>query len=177
LDVAVRFAGIVINADSAQVYRELRVLTARPSADDEARVPHRLYGVLSAAERCSAGRWRTIALAEIAAARAAGLLPIVVGGTGLYLKALIEGLAPVPPIPPAVRAQAEALWAHLGSDGFREALAGRDPAAAARLPAADRQRLLRAWEVVQATGRPLADWQRAPRATTNAAVGSFATVL
>jgi len=161
LDVASAFGGVVINADSAQVYRELRVLTARPSSDDEARVPHRLYGVLSAAERCSAGRWLEMAGAAICQASSAGRLPVVVGGTGLYLKVLTEGLAPVPPVPAEVRAEAIALWAKLGGEAFRAMLAQRDPQAAAKLPAGDRQRLLRAWEVVQATGRPLSEWQNA----------------
>ena len=161
LDVATAFGGVVINADSAQVYRELRVLTARPSSDDEARAPHRLYGVLSAAERCSAGRWLEMAGAAIGEARLAGRLPVVVGGTGLYLKVLAEGLAPVPPVSAEVRAEATALWAKLGGEAFRAMLAGRDAQAAAKLPAGDRQRLLRAWEVVQATGRPLSEWQNA----------------
>lgn len=161
LDAARAFGGVVINADSAQVYRELRVLTARPSPADEAAVPHRLYGLLSAAERCSAGRWLAMARAATAEARAQGRLPIVVGGTGLYLKVLTEGLAPVPPVPAEVRAEAAALWERLGGDGFRTELAAYDPEAAARLPAADRQRLLRAWEVVRATGRSLGQWQQA----------------
>jgi len=152
--------GVVVNADSAQVYRELRILTARPSPEDEAATPHRLYGVLPAADRCSVARWLDMADAEIDAAEAAGRVPIVVGGTGLYLKALTEGLSPIPAIPADVRAEAEALYMRLGGAGFREALAGRDPAAAKRLPDGDRQRLIRAWEVVEATGHPLADWHR-----------------
>lgn len=161
LDVARAFGGVVINADSAQVYRELHVLTARPSSDDEARAPHRLYGVLSAAERCSAGGWLAMADAAIGEARSAGRLPVVVGGTGLYLKVLTQGLAPVPPVPAEVRAEAIALWAKLGGEGFRAMLAKRDAQAAAKLPAGDRQRLLRAWEVVQATDRSLSEWQKA----------------
>lgn len=174
LEAAAAFDGVVINADSAQVYRELRVLTARPSPDDEARVPHRLYGELSATERCSAGRWLAMARAAIDEVRAEGRLPIVVGGTGLYLKALTEGLAPVPAIPAEVRVEAAALWAELGGDGFRAKLAARDPEAAARWPASDRQRLQRAWEVVRATGRPLAEWQRAGTAPI---AGQFATLV
>ncbi|SUS08232.1 tRNA dimethylallyltransferase [uncultured Defluviicoccus sp.] len=163
LDVASAFDGVVINADSAQVYRELRILTARPSPDDEARAPHRLYGVLSAAERCSAGRWLEMADAAIGEARSAGRLPVVVGGTGLYLKVVTKGLAPVPAVPAGVRAEATALWAKLGGEAFRAMLAERDPQAAAKLPAGDRQRLLRAWEVVRATGCPLSEWQKAAR--------------
>jgi tRNA dimethylallyltransferase len=149
---------VLVNADSLQVYRELRVLTARPAAADEERVPHRLYGILAAGEPCSAGRWRAMALAEIAAALEAGRLPIVVGGSGLYLSALLDGLAPVPGIPAAVRAAARARYAALGGERFREELAARDPVTAARLAPGDRQRLVRAWEVVEATGVALAAW-------------------
>ncbi len=158
LDLAEALGGVVINADSMQVYRELAILTARPDLAMMRRVPHRLYGVLPGAERCSAGRWRVMALAEIEAARAQGLVPIVVGGTGLYLRALTDGLDPVPEVPEAARAKARALHRELGGAGFRAALARRDPAIAARLHPNDRQRLLRAWEVVEATGRSLADW-------------------
>jgi tRNA dimethylallyltransferase len=159
LALAEAFAGTVVNADSMQVYRELRVLSARPGPEACARVPHRLYGVQPAAEPCSAALWRTLAVAEIAAAEAADRLPVVVGGTGLYLAALIDGLAPVPEIPAAVRAEARALHARLGGAAFHAALRERDPGAAARLHAGDSQRLVRAYEVVLATGRPLAKWQ------------------
>ncbi|WP_414639860.1 tRNA (adenosine(37)-N6)-dimethylallyltransferase MiaA [Arenibaculum sp.] len=159
LDLAERFGGTVVNADSMQVYRELRVLTARPGAADLARAPHRLYGVLSAAERCSAARWRSLALDAIREARELGRLPVVVGGTGLYLRGLMEGLVELPPIPDAVRTAAREAREALGAAGFHADLATRDPAAAARLDPADRTRTLRAWEVVVATGRPLTDWQ------------------
>ena len=163
LAVAEALGGTIINADSMQVYRDLAVLTARPGAAELARAPHRLYGVIDAAEACSAGRWRDLALAEIVAAREAGRVPILAGGTGLYLRALLEGLAPVPPVPAALRAAALALHARLGGEAFRQALAARDPEAAQRLAAGDAQRLIRAYEVVTATGRPLADWRRAQR--------------
>lgn len=176
VDAAEAFEGLVVNADSMQVYRELRVLTARPSPEDEVRVPHRLFGVLPAAERCSAGRWLGLAQAEIDAAWSAGPLPIVVGGTGLYLKALAEGLAEVPPVPAEIRAEAEALYARLGGETFRRELARLDPAGAARLPATDRQRLLRAYEVVRATGRPLHEWQRGSSAAPVSG-GRIATVV
>lgn len=162
LAAAEAFAGVVINADSMQLYRELEVLTARPSVHDMARVPHRLYGVISAAEPCSAGLWRAMAVAEIAAAHARGRLPILVGGTGLYLKAVMEGLAPVPEIPRAVRAAAVARRARLGADGFHGELRRLDPVMAARLRPQDTQRVIRAYEVVSATGRSLADWQETP---------------
>lgn len=160
LDVALEFTGTVVNADSMQVYEELRVLTARPGPADEAKVPHRLFGVLPAGERCSAGRWLRMAVAEIDAARSARRLPVVVGGSGLYLKALFEGLAPVPEIPGEAHAEARALHGRLGGAAFRDELARLDPEGATRLPAGDAQRLVRAYEVVRATGRTLDDWQR-----------------
>lgn len=159
LALAEAFDGVVINADSMQVYRELRILTARPGADALARAPHRLYGVLPGRQPCSAGRWRDMALDEVAAARSEGRLPLVVGGTGLYLRALAEGLAPVPSVPEAVREAARALHADLGGAAFHAELAARDPVMAARLEPGDSQRLIRAWEVLEATGRSLADWQ------------------
>jgi tRNA dimethylallyltransferase len=156
--------GVVINADSMQVYRELRVLTARPSEADEAAAPHRLYGMMSVRERCSAGHWRRLALAEIAAAEAAGRGAILVGGTGLYLKTLLEGIAPVPAIPETLRAEVCALHAALGPQAFHARLAELDPEAARRLSPADRQRTTRAYEVVAATGRTLASFHAAHRA-------------
>ncbi|MFO0996463.1 MAG: tRNA (adenosine(37)-N6)-dimethylallyltransferase MiaA [Alphaproteobacteria bacterium] len=160
LAVAEALGGTIINADSMQIYRELLVLTARPDADAEQRVPHRLFGVLGAHEPCTAARWRRMALTEIAVSHAAGRLPILVGGTGLYFKALIEGLAPVPPIPHEVRVRARDRRAAIGGEAFHAELAERDPVAAGRIAPGDTQRVLRAWEVVEATGRPLSDWQR-----------------
>lgn len=155
--LAERTGGTVINADSAQVYRDLRILSARPSPQEAARVPHRLFGYIDGAESCSAARWAADARAAIEAAHAAGSLPILVGGTGLYLRTLLDGIAPVPPIDPAVREAVRALpvaQAHA-------ALVREDPAAARRLAAADTTRVARALEVVRSTGRPLADWQGA----------------
>ncbi len=159
LRLAESFDGVVINADSMQVYRELAILTARPDLAAMRRFPHRLYGVLPGGERCSAGRWRVMALAEIAAAHAESKVPIVVGGTGLYLRALVEGLSPAPEVPEATRAKAKALHRDLGGEKFHTLLAARDPAMAARLHPNDTQRLLRAWEVMEASGRSLAEWQ------------------
>jgi tRNA dimethylallyltransferase len=156
--------GVVINADSMQVYRELPILTAQPTAEAQALAPHRLYGFLPAAERCSVARWRAAAQQEIAAALGEGRLPVVVGGTGLYLRALIEGLSPIPDIPAELRAAAQARLAQLGPAGLHAELERRDPPMAARLGPTDRQRLVRAWEVLEATGRSLADWQREPGA-------------
>jgi tRNA dimethylallyltransferase len=152
------YRGTIINADALQIYRDLRILTARPEPAAETAAPHRLYGVLDAAERGSVARWRTLAAAEIAATHEAGRLPIVVGGTGLYLRALLTGLAEVPDIPAEIRDEAAALHRELGGGEFRRRLAEHDPDAAARLNEGDTQRLIRAWEVVRATGIPLAAW-------------------
>lgn len=161
-DVAAAWTGTVINADSMQIYRELEVLTARPRENELKAAPHKLYGVLSAAEPCSAARWRALAMAEVEAAVAAGRLPILVGGTGLYLRSFAEGLSAVPPVPAEVRDTARAELAALGKARFYKRLAERDPVMGARLSPGDSQRLLRAWEVLVATGRSLADWQAAP---------------
>lgn len=161
LALAEELRGTVINADSMQVYRDLRVLTARPSDAEMARLPHRLYGVLDAAEACSAARWSSLAEAEIADALAAGRLPILVGGTGLYLRALLQGLAPLPAISEKVRQAARILHREIGGEAFQARLRALDPEAAARLKPSDRQRLIRAFEVVTATGRTLGDWHRA----------------
>ncbi len=163
LALAERLDGVVINADSLQVYAELNILTARPEPEATARAPHRLYGVLPSATAGSVGWWRDTALAEIATAHAAGRRAILTGGTGLYINILIAGLSPVPTADEAARAKATALYAELGDEGFREELGRRDPEAAERLMAGDRQRLIRAWEVVEATGKPLSDWQKLPR--------------
>ncbi|HKF72339.1 MAG TPA: tRNA (adenosine(37)-N6)-dimethylallyltransferase MiaA [Stellaceae bacterium] len=158
--IAEEFRGTVINSDSMQIYRDLAVLTARPGPAELARVPHRLFGVLDASELCSAARWLDLAEAEIAAAARAARLPVLVGGTGLYLKALLRGLAPVPEIPAEVRRAARALHKEIGGERFHAALAARDPKGAARLNPGDTQRLVRAYEVMAATGRSLTDWQR-----------------
>ena len=159
LRLAEQHGGTIINADSMQVYRELRVLTARPTPDEEARVPHRLYGVLSGAEAYSAGRYAIDAAKAIAEARRAGRVPIIVGGTGLYFKALLEGLSPVPAIDPAIRARWRAEAAARPPAQLHAILAARDVRMAARLMATDTQRLVRALEVLESTGRSLADWQ------------------
>lgn len=175
LDVAREFTGTVINADSMQVYGDFRVLTARPGEEEERMAPHRLFGVLAADDACSAGRWLKMAAAEIEAARADGRLPVVVGGTGLYLKALTDGLADVPDVPDEINAEVRGLYARLGGEAFRARLAEEDPDAAARLPAGDGQRLKRAMAVIRATGKPLAHWQRA-QADGPAIAARFATI-
>jgi len=158
LDLARAADGVVVNADSAQVYRDLRVITARPPAAEEALAPHRLFGHVDAADTgYSAARWAAEAAREVDAAHAAGRLPILVGGTGLYLRTLIDGIAPVPAIDAHVRAEVRALPVAAA----HAALAAEDPAAAARLAPADTTRVARALEVVRGTGRPLAEWQAA----------------
>ena len=165
LELADASRGTIINADSLQIYRDLRVLTARPDAAAEQRAAHRLYGLLDAAERGSVADWCARALDEIAAVTSAGRLPILVGGTGLYIHALEKGLAPVPEIPEEIRREAAEIHRLLGGAAFRERLAALDPTGARRLFPGDRQRLVRAYEVVRATGVPLATWQRRPQSS------------
>ena len=168
--------GTIINMDSMQVYRELPIITAQPTADEQSRVPHRLYGVLPAWEVGTAARWREMALIEIAAAQAAGRLPILVGGSGLYLRALTDGLSPMPAIPATVRAASRASWEELGPQAFHDRLSARDPETAARLAVNDRQRQVRAWEVLEATGRSITAWQQ-ERGDGPPAPWRFITVL
>jgi tRNA dimethylallyltransferase len=159
LAIAEQFCGTIINADSMQVYRELRILTARPTLDDEARVPHRLYGVRSAAAAGSVAWWRDEALAAMNEASAAGRLPILTGGSGMYLATLTDGLAAIPDPGPDARAEARRLLAERGPAALHASLAHVDPATAARLKPEDRQRIARAWEVWRGTGMGLAAWQ------------------
>jgi tRNA dimethylallyltransferase len=162
LALAERLGGTIINADSMQVYRELSVLTARPSREDAARAPHALYGFVPGTDAYSAARYATDAAAAIAAARAAGRVPIVVGGTGLYFRALLQGLSPVPPVDPDARAYWRAQAASRPAPELHALLQARDPATAARLMPTDPQRIVRALEVLESTGRSLSDWQREP---------------
>lgn len=162
LALAERLGGAIINADSMQVYRELCVLTARPSAADEARVPHFLYGHVPSSDAYSAGRFVCDVQDALARVRALGLRPIVTGGTGLYFKALLDGLSPIPTIDPAVRAHWRAEAVRVGAGALHEQLAARDPVMAARLQPSDAQRVVRALEVLDATGRSLAQWQSVP---------------
>ncbi|MGV2981585.1 tRNA (adenosine(37)-N6)-dimethylallyltransferase MiaA [Camelimonas sp. ID_303_24] len=159
IDMARRLNGVVINADSMQIYRDLHTLTARPSAADEQAAPHRLYGVIDGAENFSVARWLAAAGQELQRARDLALTPIFVGGTGLYFRALLEGLSDIPPTPPALRAALRAEAETLAGDALHARLAARDPLMAGRLRPGDRQRILRALEVVEATGRSLATFQ------------------
>jgi tRNA dimethylallyltransferase len=152
--------GTVINADAMQTYDAFPILTAQPTARERADVPHRLYGVLPLSETLSAARWRTLAAAEIERCLAEGRTPILCGGSGLYLRTLMQGIAAIPDAPPGLRDQANAQWQAMGAESFRARLAERDPAIVARLKPGDRQRHVRAWEVWLATGRPLSLWQQ-----------------
>ena len=160
IDLAERVPGIVINADSMQVYRGLEILTSAPDATMRTRVPHRLFGVLGPDKHCSAGEWRDLAMAEIRAAHEAEQLPIVVGGTGLYLRTLMTGIAQMPAIPADIRDRVRASLLQDGSVSLHERLRQRDPDTAGRLSEHDSQRICRALEVLEATGRTLSDWHR-----------------
>jgi tRNA dimethylallyltransferase len=160
LALAQKNGGLVINADSMQVYRDLRVLTARPSRQEETMVPHRLYGHVDAAVNFSAGHWVADAKRALAEAREQNLVPIFVGGSGLYFKALTRGLSAVPPIPPHIRDDIRTRLMRDGVEALHAELARRDEEAAARLKPRDRARIARALEVIEATGRSLLDWHR-----------------
>lgn len=160
--MAGEFDGIVINADSQQRYRDLQTLSARPKPEDMAGVPHKLFGDLGPDEQGSAAEWAKKAADEINSTAARAQLPIVVGGTGLYLRALMDGLIDVPPIPTEVRKSSGALLAEIGNDEFYALLKARDPDTAGNLAPGDTHRLLRAWTVMEATGIPLSEWRAAP---------------
>ncbi len=172
LRLAETVGGEIVNADALQVYADLRVLTARPSLGEEARAPHHLFGVADAADGWSTGRWLRAAVETLAGIAARGRPAIVVGGTGLYFRALTHGLAQTPAVPAEVRRQAGADYASLGEDAFRARLSSVDPAAAARIAPGDRQRLSRAWEVHAATGVALSAWH----ATGSPAIADYGAV-
>ncbi|WIM11732.1 MAG: tRNA dimethylallyltransferase [Enhydrobacter sp.] len=159
LALAQRRHGTVINADAMQTYDAFPILTAQPSAAERAVAPHLLYGVLPVGETLSAARWRALAETAIERSLGEGRLPVLCGGSGLYLRALMQGFAEIPSVPAGLRAQANEDWLRLGPAIFRARLAEHDPEIVARLAPGDRQRHVRAWEVWQATGRPLSDWQ------------------
>jgi tRNA dimethylallyltransferase len=155
LALAEKRGGTVINADAMQTYEAFPILTAQPTAEERARVPHALYGVLPLSETLSAARWRDLATLEIERSD----VPILCGGSGLYLRTLMQGISAIPAVPAELREAANADWQAMGADAFRARLAERDPEIVARLKPGDRQRHVRAWEVVQSTGRPLSAWQ------------------
>jgi len=161
--LAERYGGVVINADSMQVYRDLLILTARPGVQDEARVPHALYGFAPGGEGYSAGRYAADAAEALGEADRKGLRPIIVGGTGLYFKALTEGLSPMPPVAEEIRAHWRTEAAKSSAGALHAVLARRDPQMAAQLAPGDTQRIVRALEVLEASGVSLLQWQRRPR--------------
>jgi tRNA dimethylallyltransferase len=160
LTLAEKLGGTIVNADSMQVYRNLRIITARPTPAEEAHVPHRLYGHVDVAENYSVGRWCLDVAETLKEISAQGRVPILVGGTGLYFKVLLSGLAAVPPIPTDIRAHVRGRMASEGAAALHAELMQRDPETAQRLMVNDRSRITRALEVVLATGRSLTDWHR-----------------
>jgi tRNA dimethylallyltransferase len=158
LDLAEKLDGVIINADSMQVYRELHIITARPPPEEETRAPHRLYGFVDAAENYSVGHWCRDVGGVLKETAAQGRVPVLVGGTGLYFKALTIGLAAVPPIPADIRAEVRTRLQREGAPALHAELMQLDPATAQRVTINDRSRISRALEVVLATGRPLSDW-------------------
>lgn len=161
LCVAQRYGGEIVNADSMQVYRALRVLTARPSEEDEQVVAHHLYGVLEGGEACSAGKWSRMALETIRGIEARGRVPVILGGTGLYFRALSEGLSPIPPVPDDVRQAVRAEVAEAG-DKAHALLVEADPDLAAVIRPTDRQRIARGIEVARGTQKRLSQWHKEP---------------
>ncbi|WP_435641051.1 tRNA (adenosine(37)-N6)-dimethylallyltransferase MiaA [Micavibrio aeruginosavorus] len=160
--LAQKLNGVVINADSMQVYDALPRLSAQPDPNEQAGIPHHLYAALAPSEICSAQIWRKMALEEIAKAALNGKTPVIVGGTGFYMKALTDGMSPMPDVPVAVRNRAIMIIRSEGLAALQADLTRRDPVMAARLHMNDTQRITRAWEVIEATGKSLADWQSAP---------------
>ena len=153
----------IVNADSQQLYADLRILSARPSAEDEGQAEHRLYGVADAADAWSVGRWARAVAPLLAELRAQERPALIVGGTGLYFTALTKGIADIPDVPASARDAAQETYDFLGEDALRARLSERDPRAAAAIAAGDRQRLTRAWAVLETTGRALSDWQAETR--------------
>jgi tRNA dimethylallyltransferase len=160
LALAEQLGGMIVNADSMQVYREARILTARPPDEDVWRVPHLLYGHVSVREPYSVGRYQSDAARAFQEVRGSGRVPIFVGGTGLYFSVLTDGIANIPAVPAAIRAQVVMRRKEIGTEAFHAQLAARDSESASRLRIGDTQRVLRAYEVFEATGRPLSEWQK-----------------
>lgn len=159
---ATELGGVIINADSLQVYDALPILTARPSEADMQKIPHKLYGFLGAQESLTAMEWARRALSEIHAAQKSGLIPIIVGGTGFYIKTLMTGLSPIPDIPQSIRVMAQDMMDNLGIEAFFSELAAHDPVIATKIDSQNPQRLVRAMEVFLGTGKPLSYWQSLP---------------
>lgn len=162
LDWAAQQGGEIVNADSMQIYRELRVLTACPSVEEEAACPHHLYRLLKGDDPCSAERWRDLVLLKIEEIWQRGAIPIIVGGTGLYFKTLLSGLSPIPDIDPEIRENIRVEVREGGPEAAHSRLEKLDPVMAERLAPGDSQRIARALEVMFSTGKPLSDWQKLP---------------
>ncbi len=177
MTLAKKTDGVIINADSLQLYNRLPILTAQPSPEDRAQITHRLYDFIDPNMQMTAGAWRQMALTEIEFAIENKQTPIICGGTGFYIKALIEGLSPIPDVPENVRIVAEDLMDRLGAEKFHEALKEKDPVMAERLHPNDRQRNLRAWEVLAHTGESLAEWQKLPKVEPDANLVFDITVI
>jgi tRNA dimethylallyltransferase len=173
LDLARKNCGAIINADAMQIYGGLPILSAQPSVEDQKEMPHELYGVLDSSERSSAGRWLALAQAAIEKTIAAGRTPILVGGTGLYFRALLGGLADIPPVPDDVRAAAQKLYDELGEEKFRRELAKIDSVSAAKLAKNDRQRLVRAYEVARIRDEQLGNGNQGTESRYHASEGLF----
>ena len=165
LSLAEKFKGVIINADSVQIYREIKILSGRPTSDDYRQAPHRLYGVMPIFKPCTLGIWRKMALEMIKECELSGHLPILCGGTGLYIKFLLNELSPIPDIPPSIKLEAREKLEELGNENFRELLFKNDPVSACRIKLGDTNRLLRAWEVFIATTKPLSYWHKQSRET------------
>ena len=160
LDVASKYDGVIINCDSMQIYKELHLITARPSHSDVAKLPHKLYGIMSVTESCSVGIWYDLAIGEIEECWRNGKLPIVTGGTGLYIKTLMEGISGIPTIPKDVRDEVIARRDEIGVEAFYRELQGFDQESAEKIHSTDSQRMIRAYEVYLATNRSLSDWHK-----------------
>lgn len=163
IDLAQKENGVVINCDSRQIYDDLPILTAQPSADDQKIVPHELYGTLHPNEPCSAGSWVKMVTPLIEKILNEGKAPIITGGNGLYIKALIEGLSPIPEVPADIRKASVEKQQQVGNPAFHQMLEARDPETAALYHPMHTARLVHAWEVLEATGTPLAQWQKIPK--------------
>ena len=161
---AIELNGAIINVDSRQIYDALPILSAQPSEDDKKLAPHHLYGTAHPNETVSAGSWREMAVPLIERLLEEGIVPIVTGGNGLYIKTLMEGISPIPEVPPDIRLRAIERQKELGNPAFHEELEKRDPATAAQYHPMHTARLIHAWEILEATGRPLAEWQAMPKA-------------
>lgn len=167
LTIGRSFAGEIINGDSQQLYRDFPILTACPNKEEQTQIPHHLYQILEPHETCSMGQWREMALNKIQDVNQRGKLAIITGGTGLYLKALLHGISPIPEIPPEIRDQTRALHKEIGNPAFHALLFQKDPLAAAKLNPNDSQRLCRAWEVIETTGKSITLWQQIPSPNLN----------